>query len=165
MVNTRALVRNIADITPRVPLAFAYLTPLEVCQALSAGLKRPVHYRRGPISLAVPVPVGYGDHLAALEETLGRRGAPYFGPDLEPDCTSLARQLWAGYRPLEEYASEAFPLEEAANGLRWMDVSADSATQQEQQLQKQVEELHVTPAGDDDDDDEGDLGAGFGGSC
>jgi hypothetical protein len=28
--------------------------------------------------------------------------------------------LWEGYRGLEEYAREVFPLEEAANGLSWM---------------------------------------------
>ena len=31
-----------------------------------------------------------------------------------------AMGLWEGYRGLEEYAREVFPLEEAANGLVWM---------------------------------------------
>jgi hypothetical protein len=33
--------------------------------------------------------------------------------------------LWEGYRGLEEYAREVFPLEEAANGLTWMNEEED----------------------------------------
>ena len=34
--------------------------------------------------------------------------------------TNEARQLWAGYRGIEEYAREVFPIEEEANGKTWM---------------------------------------------
>jgi len=34
--------------------------------------------------------------------------------------TQEARQLWAGYRGIEEYAREVFPVEEEANGKTWM---------------------------------------------
>lgn len=44
---------------------------------------------------------------------------PYFGPTLE--YPKEARSLWEGYRGIEEYAREVFPLEEAANGMTWMD--------------------------------------------
>ncbi|KAJ9660618.1 hypothetical protein H2201_006876 [Coniosporium apollinis] len=105
----------------RIPLAFEHLTPREVCQAFSRALHRPVTYIRGPICIDVPVPAGYREHLEALEETLGRMRAPYFGPDLEEDCTAAAWKLWEGPRSIEEYAGEAFVIEESANGLTWMD--------------------------------------------
>lgn len=105
----------------RIPLAFAHLTPREVCRAFSRGLGRPVRYEQGPISIEVPVPTGYRQHLQALQETLGRHRAPYFGPDLEPDCPGRAIDLWEGFRDMEEYAREVFPTEEAANGLTWME--------------------------------------------
>ncbi|KAF2179776.1 NmrA-domain-containing protein [Zopfia rhizophila CBS 207.26] len=105
----------------RIPLAFAELTPKEVCKAFSRGLGKTVHYKRGPIVINVPTPVGYREHLAALEETLGKKGAPYFGPDLEKECPKAALELWEGNRDVEEYAREVFPVEEAANGLTWME--------------------------------------------
>lgn len=97
------------------------MTPKEVCKAFSRGLRRPVQYKRGPIVITVPTPVGYREHLSALEETLAEKAAPYFGPHLEKDCPSLALELWEGNRSMEEYAQEVFPLEEAANGLTWME--------------------------------------------
>ncbi|KAH6639069.1 NmrA-like family-domain-containing protein [Boeremia exigua] len=105
----------------RVPLAFASMTPREVCQAFSRGLGRPVRYKRGHVMINVPTPIGYREHLSALEYTLGEKGAPYFGPDIEPDCPDAALQLWEGNRSMEEYAREVFPVEEAANGLTWME--------------------------------------------
>ena len=105
----------------RVPLAFAMMTHREVCKAFSKGLGRPVRYKRGPVVINVPTPIGYREHLSALEYTLGEKGAPYFGPDIEPDCPGAALQLWEGNRSMEEYAREVFPVEEAANGLTWME--------------------------------------------
>lgn len=97
------------------------MTPKEVCEAFSRGLGRPVQYKRGPIVINCPTPSGYREHLSALEDTLGRKYAPYFGPDLEPDCPKVALELWEGNRDIEEYAREVFPTEEAANGLTWME--------------------------------------------
>jgi len=74
----------------------------------------------------VPVPQGYREQLEILEEVLGERGAPYFSPELEAECPEMARQLWGGDRSLEEYAREIFPLEEFANGLRWMDDDSET---------------------------------------
>lgn len=34
--------------------------------------------------------------------------------------TDEARNLWEGWRDMEEYAREVFPVEEEANGLDWM---------------------------------------------
>ena len=109
-----------ADLFASIPLAFAMMTPEQVCKAFSRGLGRQVRYRRGPILINVPTPAGYREHLSALEYTLGEKAAPYFGPDLEKDCPHLALQLWEGNRDIEEYAREVFPVEEAANGQFWM---------------------------------------------
>ncbi|KAF1813911.1 NmrA-domain-containing protein [Eremomyces bilateralis CBS 781.70] len=105
----------------RVCLAFQNLTPLEVCRDFSRALNRPVHYVRAPITISLPVPTGYREHLEILEEVLGNQRAPYFGPDLQEKCLEEALELWEGFRSMEEYAREVFPLEEAANGLRWME--------------------------------------------
>lgn len=101
-------------------MAFASLSPKEVVRAFSRGLGRPVTYKRGPIVINCPTPTGYREHLSALEFTLGERGAPYFGPDLEPSVPGVSLELWEGNRSMEEYAQEVFPVEEAANGLTWM---------------------------------------------
>lgn len=92
-----------------------------MCQAFSRGLNRPVRYIRGPINVEISIPRGYREHLSILEEVLGEKEAPYFGPDLEPNCTAVAKQLWEGNRSIEEYAREVFPVEESNNGLTWMD--------------------------------------------
>ncbi|KAF2232394.1 NmrA-domain-containing protein [Viridothelium virens] len=109
----------------RIPLAFEKLTPTEVCALFSRALSLPVTYQRGPIDILVPVPPGYREHLDILEETLGQKGAPYFGPELDrPSYPAEAVDLWQGCRGIEEYAREVFPVEEAANGLRWMEDGA-----------------------------------------
>jgi hypothetical protein len=104
-----------------VPLAFQHLNPIEVCEAFSRALQRPVHYVCGPILYPQKVPDGYREHLDVLEEVLGKKDAPYFGPELEEGCTKLACELWEGNRDIEEYAREVFPIEEYNNGQRWMD--------------------------------------------
>ncbi|KAF1986490.1 NmrA-domain-containing protein [Aulographum hederae CBS 113979] len=104
----------------RIPLAFDILTPLQVCRRFSRGLGRPVRYIQGPLEVEVKVPDGYTRQLEMMAETLGERQAPYFGPDMEIQCPDIARSLWGGYRGIEEYAREVFPVEEEANGLKWM---------------------------------------------
>ena len=94
------------------------LTPRQVCAAFSRGLRRPVRYVHGPIEIEVPIPNGYREQLVGLEVLFGKYNAPYFGPDLQAPDEAI--QLWAGYRGIEEYAREVFPVEEAANGLTWM---------------------------------------------
>ncbi len=94
------------------------LTPLEVCAAFSRALNRRVKYVQGPIEIKVTVPVGYPEQLEGISTLFGRYRAPYFGPDL--DAPDEARQIWEGYRGMEEYAREAFPVEERLNGRTWM---------------------------------------------
>lgn len=94
------------------------MTPKQVCRAFAKGLGRPVKYRRGPIEFHVSIPTGYREHLEALQEVLGAKRAPYFGPTMYYPEESL--ELWEGNRGLEEYAREVFPMEEHANGCSWM---------------------------------------------
>ena len=109
----------------RIPLTFEVLTPRQACAAFSKGVGRKVTYQQRPIEITCPIPAGYKEHLEALEETLGTRAAPYFGPTMY--YPNEAIQLWEGNRGLEEYAREIFPEEERANGLTWMD-ETDSDT-------------------------------------
>lgn len=106
------------DTIHRIGLAYQLLTPKEVCAAFSRGLRRRCSYQRGPITVEVPIPGGYRSQLEGIEELFGKHEAPYFGPDIEAPGEALG--LWEGYRGMEEYAREVFPVEEAANGLTWM---------------------------------------------
>ena len=102
------------------------------------------------IQIKVPVPTGYQQQLAGIEILFGKYNAPYFpGPEFDYSSkrqgsgdtttsptrrssetirkeqkprklTQEARQLWEGYRGIEEYARETFVLEEEANGKTWM---------------------------------------------
>lgn len=110
----------------RVTLAFERLTPLQACARFSRGVGRPVRYVHGPIELKVSIPSGYREQLEILQETLGDQRAPYF-PDLE--YPREGRSIWEGYRGIEEYAREVFPIEEYANGLRWMEEGGGTGTQ------------------------------------
>jgi hypothetical protein len=96
------------------------LTPRQACAAFSRGVGRPVRYNRGPVEIKVSIPNGYREQLDGIQILFGKFSAPYFGPDLEPSCPEEALKLWEGFRGLEEYAREVFPLEEAANGRTWM---------------------------------------------
>ena len=100
-------------------LAFEKLTPVQCCARFSRGVGRPVRYVHGPINILVSIPSGYREQLEILQETLGEKRAPYFGPHLE--YPREGRSIWEGHRGIEAYAREVFPIEEYANGLRWMD--------------------------------------------
>lgn len=111
----------------KIALAYEMLTPKEACRKFARGVGRPVRYRRGKIDIKVKVPAGYSAQLVALEKLydLGKSDPklqpPYFGSDyFEKSCPEEAMALWEGHRGLEEYAREVFPIEEAANGLKWM---------------------------------------------
>jgi hypothetical protein len=112
----------------RVALAYEMLSPREACRTFARGVGRPVRYRRdAKIDVKVKIPNGYRDQLVALEKmyALGKKDPalqpPYFGTEvMERSCPREAMELWEGHRGLEEYAREVFPLEEAANGLTWM---------------------------------------------
>ncbi|RDL36355.1 NAD(P)-binding Rossmann-fold containing protein [Venustampulla echinocandica] len=117
-----------------IPLAYEMLSPTEACQAFSRGIGgRKVSYRRRTtIEVRVKIPTGYREQLLALEEMykLGEEDPnlqpPYFGTNaLDERCVEQSLGLWEGPRGLEEYAREVFPLEEAANGLTWMNDTTD----------------------------------------
>ncbi|RMZ84885.1 hypothetical protein DV738_g138, partial [Chaetothyriales sp. CBS 135597] len=133
----------------RIALAFEMLTPIQVCNAFGRALNRPCHYVFDErIQIKVPIPTGYRQQLAGIEILFGTYNAPYFpGPEFDYSfkrqgsadtvtahsngpssrrggpgtaLTDEARELWEGYRGIEEYAREAFVVEEEANGKTWM---------------------------------------------
>ena len=123
----------------RIALAFENLTPIQVCQAFSRALERTCNYVFDPkVEVRVPIPTGYREQLAGIEVLFGQMHAPYFpGPEFdftdrrsseeekgkpvpEKKLAQEARELWKGYRGMEEYAREVFPIEEEANGRDWM---------------------------------------------
>jgi hypothetical protein len=108
--------------SPRIPLAFEHLPPTKVCALFSRALNRPVTYQRVPfIDIKVSIPTGYRQQLDGITKLFGKCNAPYFGPDLEPYVPLEAKKLWEGWRGMEEYAREVFPVEEKLNGLSWME--------------------------------------------
>lgn len=123
----------------RVALSFETLTPTQVCEAFSRVLNRPCNYKWVPkIEIKVRVPTGYREQLEGIEVLFGQHNAPYFpnpefnapNPSTSPRTAKTgisaqplvdeARALWEGWRSIEEYAREVFPVEEEANGLDWM---------------------------------------------
>ena len=106
----------------RIALAFELLSPREICHAFERALGLRCEYVRGPIDIRVSVPAGYREQLAALERLFGEHDAPYFGAGLGgEEGLKEARGLWPGWRGIEEYAGEAFLVEERANGRKWID--------------------------------------------
>lgn len=116
---------RVANTFNSIPLTFEVLNPLQVCEAFTRALARPVNYRRGPVELKVPIPARYEEHLLALQDVLGDQRAPYYGPEMYYPHESL--QLWEGNRGIEEYAREAFIIEERMNGLTWMEDDEDGS--------------------------------------
>jgi hypothetical protein len=129
----------------RVALAFETLTPKQVCAIFSRALRRPCRYTHvSRIEVKVPIPAGYREQLQKIEILFGQLRAPYFpGPEftqstspggkgvsrthksgpasaISSSLVDEARALWPGWRSMEEYAREVFPVEEEANGLDWM---------------------------------------------
>lgn len=109
-----------ADPLCSIPLTFEVLTPLQVCASFARALNRTVRYVHAPIDFKVSLPKGYHEHLIILGEVLGKQRAPYYGPTMYYPHEAI--RLWEGNRSMEEYASEAFLVEERANGQTWMGV-------------------------------------------
>lgn len=101
----------------RIALAFEVLTPPEACEHFSRGLQRPVRYVNSPCEIKIPIPDGYRAQLESIVHTLCENKGEYFRPEME--CPNTARRLWPGWRGLEEYAREVWPLEEKQNGASW----------------------------------------------
>ena len=110
-------------------------------------MSRPCRYVfNTQVEIKVAVPTGYKEQLAGIEVLFGKYNAPYLpGPEFAyppkgrgsgdtsggrrssetirekpKKLTSEARELWGGYRGIEEYAREVFPVEEEVNGKDWM---------------------------------------------
>jgi hypothetical protein len=150
----------------RIPLAYEMLSPREACRVFAKGVGRPVRYRReAKIEVKVKIPNGYREQLVALEQMYALSASdpslqpPYFADaELEEAVPDVANGLWEAYRGLEEYAREVFPLEEAANGLSWM--NEGEGTDEEGELQGGEEEKEED---EEEDEDEGlTIGGGAG---
>lgn len=119
----------------RVALAYEMLSPREACRVFEKGVGRRVRYRyKAEIDIKVKIPNGYREQLVALEKMYrigakdGKLQPYYFGSKImEDSCPGEALELWEGHRGLEEYAREVFSLEEAANGLTWMNEEGGSS--------------------------------------
>lgn len=114
----------------RVALAFEVLTPPQACELFSLGLQRPVRYVNSPCEIKIPIPDGYRDQLLGIVDTLCENKGEYFSPDME--CPETARRLWPGWRGLEEYAREVWPLEEKQNGAAWAEGLSGTVTPAEE---------------------------------
>lgn len=101
----------------RIALAFEILTPPEACAHFSRGLGRPVRYVNAPLEIKIPIPDGYRKQLEGILLTLCEHKGIYFRPEME--CPETARKIWPGWRGLEEYAREVWPIEERENGAAW----------------------------------------------
>ncbi|RFU35185.1 hypothetical protein B7463_g1101, partial [Scytalidium lignicola] len=152
----------------RIALAYEMLSPIEACKAFARGVGRPVRYKQGPIEIRVKIPAGYKEQLEALEKlySFGAKDPslqpPYFGDkQFEDSCPSEALALWEGYRGLEEYAREVFPLEEAANGLTWM--NENYAGEETEEDEGRIEGGNGAEEADDDDDEGLVIGGGTAG--
>lgn len=149
----------------KIPLAYEMLSPREACRVFAKGVGRPVRYRReAKIEVKVKIPNGYREQLVALEEMYAlakekELQPPYFADtELEEKVPEIAMGLWEGYRGLEEYAREVFPLEEAANGLTWMNDEND----EEGEVQGGEEEGGEGEDEDDEDEEGLVIGGGIG---
>lgn len=96
-------------------------------------------------------------------------GFPYYSPFFllaltnnatESSCPHEALALWEGPRGLEEYAREVFPLEEAANGLTWM--NDFPSTDNEEDGFEDGEEGKLVGGEEDEGSDDGDETASEG---
>ena len=102
-------------------MAFEILTPLQAADVFTKGLGRKVIYVQAPLNLTgMPIPQGYRDQLYAIATMFQNPRNPYFPPGMGERCPEVARHLWQGWRSLEEYAREVFPVEERANGAPWI---------------------------------------------
>lgn len=149
----------------RVALAYEILSPREACQMFEKGLGRRVRYVRGKIEVKVKIPEGYRIQLEALEKLFNFGGddpekqPPYFGDKtLDENCPREAMELWEGFRGLEEYARETFPLEEQANGKTWMLEDEPRPTIEHDDRPEEFEEVGPGDEGDDEESDEDDEG-------
>ena len=153
----------------RVPIAFAYLTPPEVCEAYSQALEIPVRYVEGPVNIEVPIPSGYAEELETLQKALGGSAvagfqAPYWwtglfhplihsqpsrnrhpGPIEQEAIVEASRELWPGWRSMADYAGDAFVVEERHNGKTWMDSDESAEGSEDEESEEGLELAAARP--------------------
>lgn len=97
------------------------MNPIQASRAFTRGLGRRVTYVQCPLEIdGFPIPQGYRDQLYAVANLFSDPRNSYFPPGIGDRCPEMSRHLWQGWRSLEEYAREVFPVEERANGAPWI---------------------------------------------
>ena len=116
-----------SQIEVRVPIPSNYLEQLRGIEELFGHHKAP--YLPGPDFEYVDTKTeqrresgtlrnGDRPHLKSPQQQGGRTSSS--SSSRPKQITSEARRLWPGFRRMEDYAKEAFPVEEQANGKTWM---------------------------------------------
>ena len=122
---TRALQRScqyvhVPKIEINVPIPAGYKEQLDGIEILFGQMCAP--YFPGP-EFASPATAGSpGSTAMAPAGGKGAGQGTHSGPGgvVSLPLVDEARRLWEGWRDMEEYAREVFPVEEEDNGLDWM---------------------------------------------
>ncbi|KAN0080782.1 hypothetical protein V8E54_003986 [Elaphomyces granulatus] len=113
----RCRYRHVPKIEIKVPIPTGYKEQLEGIEILFGQLRAPYYPQPEFNSPAVGSPKGLGP---ANGKGAGAGVMQGPGGVVSLRVTDEARHLWQGWRDMEEYAREVFPVEEEANGLDWM---------------------------------------------
>ena len=102
----------------RVPVPAGYRAQLEGIELLLGQMAAP--YFPGPefVKPASAAPPSQNSVAGGKGAGMGTVAGP--GGVVSLALVDEARGLWEGWRDMEEYAREVFPVEEEANGLDWM---------------------------------------------
>ncbi|KAL1974969.1 hypothetical protein VTN31DRAFT_5173 [Thermomyces dupontii] len=116
-LNRRVTYRRVPKIEIKVKIPAGYREQLEGIEVLFGQLEAPYFPQPEFNPPAAGSPKGLGP-LGGKGAGAGMMQGP--GGVVSQRVTDEARQLWQGWRDMEEYAREVFPVEEEANGLDWM---------------------------------------------
>ncbi|OKL64078.1 Nitrogen metabolite repression protein nmrA [Talaromyces atroroseus] len=113
----RCIYRQTPKIEIKVRIPDGYREQLEGLEKLFGELEAPYFPQPEFNTPAAGSPKGLGP-AGGKGAGAGMMQGP--GGVVSQRVTDEARKLWQGWRDMEEYAREVFPVEEEANGLQWM---------------------------------------------
>lgn len=116
-LNRRCRYVQVPKIEIKVPIPAGYKEQLEGIEVLFGQLNAPYFPQEEFTRPAAGSPKGLGP-FGGKGAGAGMMQGP--GGVISMRLTDEARHLWQGWRDMEEYAREVFPVEEEANGLDWM---------------------------------------------